>query len=487
MLKINQEELKTAFESLVRELDAQAYKSRFDDTGNDGIVKCDCWGEVELYYSFGTTDSPSMRIINFRLNYEGVQEIVGILGYTSILDSLDTDAKRLRKRLVEQESIDAIIVVKYPGVIKRQIAFVLFDKNGDEARLMVCDTLKDAVGCLSGSLPDGITIFHSDNLLAENLHPAFYYDPLHSIAKGFHYTVLKRLEEIADVIGGKSANSTDYLSQGIPYLRARDIQQGVIVKPDVYLPPSLASQFSKQLLQEGDILLTKHFGQRKLALVTSNNLPAIASEALFIIRPFGVSENYLFRYLTSKTGNAVFNEQLRKLERGAVPSIRLSELKLIEVPIYDDDTMLDIERIDSLNEHEGIETALRIMQSIDVGDGASIERQVRNDLLLAGWDETKLVRHTAIHQNERMSRFADYVYILPDDTKVVFEIKRRIASVSREWVSAIKEILQGDEKYFYILTTGLYYEAHFTGRIESYKCIHAPTIEELINWERGLE
>ena len=62
-----------------------------------------------------------------------------------------------------------------------------------------------------------------------------------------------------------------------------------------------------------------------------------------------------------------------------------------------------------------------------------------------------------------------------------------IPSTISEWIVAMKEILQGSEKCFYILTTGLYYEAHVTGNSESLKSTHTPTIEELIEWERGLK
>ena len=254
------------------------------------------------------------------------------------------------------------------------------------------------------------------------------------------------------------------------------------------MSPELASQFAKQLLQEGDILLTKHFGQRKLALVSESNLPAIASEALFIIRPFGVSENYLYRYLSSKTGNAVFNEQLKKIERGViVPSIRLSDLRHIEVPVFDEETMLDLEQMDSLSEEEGIETALRVLRNIGNADEKAIEDQVINDLVSAGWDASLIQKQVAINRTDKKRMIADLIYTLPNGVKVYFEIKKKISRVSPEWIAAMKEILQGSEKCFYILTTGLYYEAHVTGCSESLKSTHTLTIEELIEWERGLK
>lgn len=85
--------------------------------------------------------------------------------------------------------------------------------------------------------------------------------------------------------------------------------------------------FSEQLVQEEDTLLTKNFGQNKIALVTADDVPGIASNGLFIIHSYDVSEKYLYRYLTSKTGNEIFNKQINRIQRGVIiPSIALRDL-----------------------------------------------------------------------------------------------------------------------------------------------------------------
>lgn len=317
-----------------------------------------------------------------------------------------------------------------------------------------------------------------------------------TIASAFRNMITKRLDEVAEVIAGKSAKSYDYQEDGIPYLRGRDIQDGLIEKPEVYLSSDLAEKYAKQLVQEGDILLTKNFGQRKIALVTEAALPAIVSNGLFIIRPFGVSEKYLYRYLTSKTGNAVFNAQMEAIEKGVVfPSISLSDLKAIQVPVFDEFIMQDLEQMDDLSEEDRIDTALRIIQGFNNGASAidraktarETEKQVFSDFLSAGWDPTRFVRDYKIRVSQNSYLAPDYLYLLPDSTKVIIEVKLTLSKAAKEWAQAIAELLSGSEKSYYILTTGYYYEIHVTGREESLKLLHTPTVTEILEWERGLK
>ena len=485
---VNLSDLREALAYLAIELDKQTFGSWHDRNKVELSTDSKTFGSVKLEQSNETISDPFQRVIRFTLFADAGAVFKGIVGYTSILYMKTKQMLQFRENLLEKENIRSVITIKHTGNTGRQIAIILFNKNQRKTSLVSCGGIDDASAFIAGESPVGSAIYFTDSMSAENMLPEFYSDSLNPITEALGTTVVKKLEEIADIIAGKSARSSDYLTEGIPYLRARDIQQGNILTPDVFLGPELAKQFSKQLLQEGDILLTKHFGQRKLALVSESDLPAIASDALFIIRPFGVTENYLYRYLTSKTGNAVFNEQLKKIEHGVVvPSVRLADLKNVEVPVFDEETMLDLEQMDSLSVHEGIETALKILQNIGNIDEKTIENQVIGDLISAGWDDSKIKREEELGPGSEKHVIADLIYTLPDGIKVYFEIKKSISRVSPKWIAAMKEILQGPEKCFYILTTGLYYEAHVTGRAVSLKTTHAPTIEELSNWERGLE
>ena len=485
---MNQSDIRDALAYLMLELDKQTFGSWNERDRMRLPAESKSFGSVELELSSEIISDQFERIIHFCLFAEGAKYTYGIVGYTSILYRNTKQMLRFRESLLEKESIRSVITIKHTGSNVRQVAIILVNKIEEKTKFVVCEDLDAASAFIVDESLEGNSIYYADSISPRNMLPEFYSESLHPIKEVLGSTVIRKLEEVADVIAGKGVRSYDYLTAGIPYLRARDIQQRKIVTPEVFLSPEMAKQFSKQLLQEGDILLTKHFGQRKLALVSENDLPAIASDALFIIRPFGVSENYLYRYLTSKTGNIVFNEQLKKIEHGVItPSIRLADLKLIEVPVFDDETMLDIEQMDSLTKHEGIETAVRILQNIGSTDEKATEDQVISDLVSAGWDGSQIQKQEVINSTDRKSTITDLIYTLPDGVKVYFEIKNKLSGVSPEWIAAMKEILQGPDKCFYILTTGSYYEAHITGSPESLKSTHTPTIKELIEWERGLK
>lgn len=425
-----------------------------------------------LYYEFSISDSKGIICR-------------GILGQIRFLFA--KQYQNLRGKIITENAVRGILAIRDTNLKFPPISMMLFEKEDVSTWLASCDSLQEAAAFLLGVFPANVNVYYTDSLSPTNLLPEFYNKELLIIDETLQKTETKSLEELAEIIPGKSAWSYDYRDNGIPYLRSRDIQKGRIVSASVCLEPEKAVEFSRQLLQEGDILLTKHFGQRKLALVTVNDLPAIASEALYIIRPFGISEKYLYRYLTSNTGNVVFNEQLKRIETGSiVASISLSNLKQIRVPIYDEETMQNIEQIDALTGVEGIEAALRIIQGSGIKTEVDIGKYVYNELISAGWNESQIAIEPIIQFDDGRQWRPDIQALLSDGTKVYFEVKRFLSDFSSERVSAIWQILQSETKSYVVLTTGYYYEIHVSRRKDSLKIIHVPTIEEIINWERGL-
>lgn len=446
------------------------------------------FGSLGVQYSVEFGKRTNETVLYFKILNEGRPFLRGVLGFAALLFSSFGVLKDYRQSFIEKEKIDCIVTVNHHDYFGAQLTFIIFDRTGPTVKLAACENLDEVVKVLLNDASAKIQTCSSNELTYENFSPTFYSAEKRAITNAFQNTPTKPLNELAELISGKSALSSEYSDQGIAFLRARDIQDGRIYSPDVYLTPNTAEKFSRQLLQEGDILLTKFFSQRKLALVTQNDLPAIASNSFVIIRPFGVSEKYLFRYLTSKTGNAVFNDQLSVIEKGiTIPSISIADLSKIEVPIYDEETMLTIEKLDEANEDNGIETAIKILNNIGKNNqDDTVELQVVADLAAAGWNVAQMKREALINPNCGKYRFADFEFILPDGSRAYFEIKQKIARVTNEWVNAIKDLLFGDNKCFYVLTTGLYYETHVTGSNQSLKTLHAPSPDELLKWERGL-
>lgn len=269
-------------------------------------------------------------------------------------------------------------------------------------------------------------------------------------------------------------------------MRARDIQNGKIIKPDVYIDFEEANYFSNQLIQAGDILLTKFFGQNKLALVTESDVPAIASNALFIIRPFDISEGYLYKYLTSKTGNDIFNKQLNKVKKGVtIPSVTLSDLKKIEVPIFEEDIMQNLDQVEYISDKDAVITAKKLMRQ-SAENASNLESSVKNAFIKFGWNEsgftTKQEFFISLEGNKRWT--PDFLYEMPDGRKVIIEVKSNIAFIRSDWIQAVKHILSEENDYIFILTTGVYYETHISGVSQSLKMTQPPTIEEILRWAK---
>lgn len=414
-------------------------------------------------------------------------ELVGsfILGHVAML--FGVSARRFREELLAKENVAGVATLKQSVFehIVMPAAIILLNNANDDTWFAAASSIKQLVGMLCGVFSEDCKVYRACKPCADNLLPEFYNGDDQVIEESFSGSEVKELADVASVIAGKGAKREDYADRGIPYLRARDIQDGKVVMPDVFINAEKAELFSRQLVQEGDILLTKNFGQNKLALVTENDLPAIASNALFILRPFEVSEGYLYRYLTSKTGNEIFNKQIKRIQRGVtIPSVALSDLIHVKVPIFDDETMMSLASMDSISKEDAIKTSRYLIKRVTTE--SAVEMNVKEMFLSVGWKNEQFVyeRDTWIAIGRDRKWRPDFVYILDDGRKVIIEVKTDLTRINMDWLSAMKYILSSEENYIFILTTGAYYEVHISGIDKSFQSMGAPTIDEILNWEK---
>lgn len=425
-----------------------------------------------------------LRKYNVR-SLDGDFRVSFILGHAAMLFGISS--RKFREELLSTESIKGVITLKQSVFeqIVMPAAVIVLHNNDSETWFTSAESVETLIALLKGNTESSQSVYFSTNVSPENLLPEFYNGDDKVIEKSFEGSQTKKIEEIAEIISGKGAKRDDFSETGIPYLRARDIHDGQVIQPDVFVNEEKVGAFSRQLIQEGDILLTKFFGQNKLALVTEADVPAIVSNGLFIIRPFDISEGYLFNYLTSKTGNEIFNKQLNRVQKGVtIPSVTLADLKKIVVPIFEQDVMHSIENINFISRNEAIVTAKKLMSQVN--SGSELELKVKDNLLAAGWEESKFVvsSNTAITFANNKRWIPDYVYILPDGRKAIIEIKSDITHIRPEWIQAVQYILSEGNDYIFILSTGIYYEIHFSGVLQSLKLMQAPTIEQLLEWEK---
>lgn len=329
-------------------------------------------------------------------------------------------------------------------------------------------------------------IYFSEKVDPINLSPAFY-NPENQAGKiDNDNRPVRELGDIATVILGKGISSSEYKTEGVGYLRGGDISNGKIKTPKAYIDTATAQKCAKQLLQDGDILLTKNFGQNKIALVTEDDLPAVASNNLFIIRPFAVSENYLVKYLTSETGKKAFEAQLNKITKGVtVPSVSLSDVVHVQIPIYDEETTEQIVKADTISEIEARELAKKLLSQIE--HPSQLERIIHESLLAAGWDGSRFIFDGWVQINESTRFMADFTYSLDDGRRILIETKVSFTRINPRWAENMRMLLANNNGCILILTTGYYYEIHLPAEHASLKLLHAPTIDEILNWEKEVK
>ena len=428
--------LQHALNELIERYNHFVFGLKFNEDKYESIEDRVVSGGFVIHYRVASQAGKSHKAFDFEIDENGAQFCAGLIGYLPILYTKNNQG--LRDELLKDNKLKGILTFPAERNTHSAIAIVFIGETGEKTWFATCENIEQAAKLILSINQKDKKFHYVEKVSPENLLPEYYSEEHERINEVLKDANVKPLKELAEIIPGKAARSDIWQDDGIPYLRARDIQKGTIQKASICLPFESAMTFSKQLLQDGDILLTRNFGQRKLALVTEEDLPAIASNALYIIRPFAVSEGYLYRYLTSDTGNAVFNTQLKRLEKGTVvAAIGLSDLADVKVPIYDEETMAIIESVNGLNDKIGIETALDIIESVSKDTQKLRIQKVYEELITAGWDKERLFSGGTVLLESGQKWHASYYYNLADGAKVFIEVKDNITA-SREWASAIK-------------------------------------------------
>lgn len=481
MTMINKQEFYDLIEFALEEYCEQTMTRR--SILNDGSV-CKQFGSITAVISNVVANKNRVWIRHYKvLDENGLNIVSFFLGHAAMLFFVNTQP--FREKLLAEHTIKGVIALKQRVFRKTTIpaAVIVLNKSDEQTWFTSAENIDCLISNLLSEFDENQKVYYSKIIDAKNMMPEYYNGDLQEIESHLSDSEAKELGVIATIIAGKGAKQEDFSESGIPYLRARDIQDSRIISPDKYIGVENINKFSKQLVQEGDILLTKNFGQNKLALVTENDIPAIASNGLFVIRPYDVTERYLYKYLTSKTGNEVFNKQIKRIQKGVtIPSIALSDLVHVLVPVYDEETMHNIESMDRLSKTEVIEATKQFAKRYRFE--AELENEVYCDLVAAGWKDEDLLKEACVSIGENRKWRPDFVYKLPDERKVYIEVKTDLMRVRPEWILAMTQILYGEENCFFILSTGSYYEVHASGIEKSLILLQAPTIDEILKWEK---
>ncbi len=78
----------------------------------------------------------------------------------------------------------------------------------------------------------------------------------------------------------------------------------------------------------------------------------------------------------------------------------------------------------------------------------------------------------------------DLSYKLDDGRYVYIEIKTDLQHLTLDWVKRMKAILKSSKYSFLIITTGVYYEIHKAAVNDSLKLLKAPSVQDILDWEK---
>lgn len=289
----------------------------------------------------------------------------------------------------------------------------------------------------------------------------------------------KKLEDIAEIIPGANPIWSDFSEDGtgIPLLSSGSIKNGKIVKCTRFIKEENYKNFSRQLLQSGDILLTKLFGQNKICIVEDEMLPAIASNFLYIIRPLGISDFNIYEYLSNNAGKLLFSKQLDEVStKGAIQSVSLSSLRQLKIPQIrkDEMSLFEIKYNEKFSDIQAM--AKDVIEKLSE---SKIEDEVFNSLLKAGWKNDEISREYEISYNNKMFR-ADFVLFDNKEPIAFIEVKSSILQIE-QIIQQIK-CIQKQKRILALISLGQYYEAYkYDGKsFAVHKFFSAPTKADLL-------
>ncbi len=388
----------------------------------------------------------------------------------------------LREDLIKK-GISIIVTTKrnyFSRVYNTSIAFIISKESNDSQVLFsTVDSPEELFDIIFNEEKFKRKIFYATSIDSNNLLPENYSYEKTNLSSFIDSFNPKKLEDIAEIIPGANPDRSDYSEDetGIPLLSSGSIKDGRIVKCTKFIKEENFKKFSRQLLQSGDILLTKLFGQNKICIVDDDNLPAIASNFLYIIRPLGISDFNIYEFLSNNAGKLLFSKQLDEVStKGAIQSISLSSLKQLKIPQLRKDELISFER--KYNEKFSDIQAMA-KDVIEKLSESKIADEVFESLLKAGWKNDEISREYKITYDNKTFR-ADFVLFDNKDPIAFIEVKSSILQIEQK-IQQIK-CIQRQKRILALISLGQYYEAYkYDGKgFSVHKFFSAPTKADLL-------
>lgn len=179
-----------------------------------------------------------------------------------------------------------------------------------------------------------VSMFQEKHL--ERWDPEFYLNQEDSFYKDLYNFQTKELQELADIIKGKSIPTEELQSEGdYLYLKPVHIKKGHLnLETSLkYVTKNSSNERDlRYILMPGDIVISTIFKDLKMYVYQTGDVPAIASNNLTIIR--SAKQDYILSYLQTDEGKRIFKTQAEDLRKGVtIPHLSIKDLASIKIPI----------------------------------------------------------------------------------------------------------------------------------------------------------
>lgn len=322
------------------------------------------------------------------------------------------------------------------------------------------------------------TIFNTKEIDIKNLLPEHYNPENNKIYDFIEKFNPKKLEDIADIIYGRGPGRWETNeNDGIPVISIGSIKNGEIVKCTKFVNTDIANNYSKLLLEEGDILVSRIYGQNKICVVKESDLPAIASGFLIIVRPLKVATINIYEYLSSSAGQSIFQKQLSDISTGScIKNIPISAFRNLQIPSVNKTNISNFEWKYKSSFEEIKSIANKALNKLSE---SVLEETIIQNLLSAGWEKKDISKTEKLKFNDG--------FIIPDITlkdngKILAFIEVKLyASDSNKKIEQIKAI-QKQYDVLAIISLGTYFEVYrkAADQFIVFKFGNAPTKKDLI-------